>query len=296
MEHSQAISKAFRILQERPNLVWFGFWPAILDILVGGTIFFYQGFANLHHLLQPNRSILESLRPLLDFARENVVIAGWLAVTAALIFLLRLVVPVFCRAGLIFALDSAHTGSPLPAGKALGRGILAFLPFFEMTLVLGVFSLDTIFVEFGFAWRNLPPEIFRIIFFPLIFFAGFAILASLATVFAEFFLLLRGEKMAVAIGSSFRLVVENLGRTLILGLLLLTIGVRVLISALLVIGVPLALTWLTGNLLSLPLGFALAAGGLAGLFLLFFAGKLLGAMRVFVLGVWVETFRELADS
>lgn len=264
----------------------------------GGTILFYQGFATIHHFINPEGSYLKPLfgvlKPVFDLMKGNLWVMIGLGLLALVVVLLRMVVPVVLEGGLIFSIDAIKKNEEISGGRALMKGFLVFLPFFELTLVVGFFSLHTVLFETAFAFRNLPPDFFQFVLIPLVIFGGIAMIASLAMVYAEFFLVLEGEKVTNSIGKSFALMMENIRHTVILGLLMLTIGVRILIFVALIVGIPLFLIWLLGHtMVRMDPAWAVASSVLAGIILLYFSSKLMGAVKVLVTAAWTLSFLEI---
>ncbi|MCX6807767.1 MAG: hypothetical protein NTZ80_03160 [Patescibacteria group bacterium] len=294
MNYKSIIAEAYQLTSEHPNLHWFGFWPAILDILAGGAVLFYQIFATLNHILNPKKSIFKVFEPLFDFAKQHLTLTAWLAVIAGLVLLLRFIVPVICNASLIQMIAGIRRGKVISGGRSIAKSFLMFIPLFELSIIIGFFSLHTILIELAFTYRNLPPDVFELILIPMIFFGLFTVLAAFFIVYAEFFLILEGKSVNKSIGSSLRMVMQNFRHTIILGLLMLTIGIRILISVILIGVVPAAIGWLSMKFFAnLPINTAITLAGVVGLIILYFSGRLLGAVNVLITGGWTITFLEL---
>jgi hypothetical protein len=201
------------------------------------------------------------------------------------------------KASAIQAIARAKNGQKSGVAVGLKYGMMVFLPLFEFHLLVKTFAPFSIIIEMGFVLRNLGPAIFQMMIpaFVLIFVVSIALF--LLFTYSDLFIIIDDEGILPAMKKSAKLVIFNWQQTFLITFLMIIIGVRIIIQAILVFLIP-AIVILTGAFLAtLALESALLiVAGIVGILALVIAAYLGGVVEIFSYTVWTFTFLELTSQ
>jgi hypothetical protein len=220
-----------------------------------------------------------------------------LIITAVIVFLLWFFVPTIAMAGTMQSIARAKNGQKSGVGVGLKYGLMAFLPLIEYHAMVGTFSPVTAVTEMGFVIRNLGPEIFKFLFIPFLVFFFVGLFLRLLFAYADLFIIIDGDGPLTAIRKSSKLVFLNWQHTILITILMIMIGARIIIQALLVFLIPGAIILLGAYFASLALNTALLITlGIVGVAALLLTSYLNGIVDIFSYAVWTVTFLELTSE
>lgn len=301
MNYRQIIADSWKYTQENRKLIyWFGFLPSILTTTVGIGYLTYQFFAFKKSYLfdDAETSFL-----------HDVINYGWtfisthasltipLIIIAIIVLVLWFLVPTLCMASAVQSIARAKNGQKSGIGVGLKFGILAFLPLLEFHAFLAIFTPFSIINEAGFVLRNLGVDLFQILLIPMILFLFIGLFLKLLFSYSDLYIIIDNEGVLSSMKKSVKLVIFNWQQTFLITLLMIIIGIRIVIQAVLVVLVPGILILLGGYFASLALSVVwiviLVIIGVAGLL---FASYLGGVVDIFSYTVWTYTFLHLTNQ
>ena len=176
-------------------------------------------------------------------------------------------------------------------------GVRHFFPMFEFALLVGAFSVTTLFTESSFILRWWGENIFFIALPILLFIAMAGLIISFLFTYAEYFIVLKGHGITKSIMESSILVIANLKKTILVFVLMMLIGVRIVLNVLLVLLIPMMVVGVTSYLATVFLStFGMIFIGLAGFGILIVSSYLMGLFHIFATAVWVLTFAALTEK
>lgn len=302
MDYKGVIKEAWALTQQNKSLMWwYAFIPEFLGILIG--IFYltyqvmsfwkspvfrdYEGDSFVHEVFVAASKFL-SHYPSLGIV---------LIVVAAVVLLVDLFFPIFCKASLAQLIARIRNGQTVRPIDGISYGFLHFLPLFEYRLVIRTFSLVGIITEAAFVIRNFGPDVFRLLFIPFLLIFLLGLLLLLLFTYTEYFIIIDGKSMIPSIGSSVRLVIRHWQHTFLMLILMLLITVRIFLNIILVLLIPALIMLSTAALAALALAkVGMVIGVVVGLVGLYFAAYLAGILEVFSTAVWVFTFLEITKA
>ena len=301
MNYRQTIIDSWKFTQENKRLIyWFGFLPSFLTTTVGIGYIAYQFFAFKKSYLfnETDESFLSDVVNFIwNFLKTHASLSVPLAIIAIVIAVLWFLVPTLFKASAIQAIARAKNGQKSGVAVGLKYGMMVFLPLFEFHLLVKTFAPFSIIIEMGFVLRNLGPAIFQMMIpaFVLIFVVSIALF--LLFTYSDLFIIIDDEGILPAMKKSAKLVIFNWQQTFLITFLMIIIGVRIIIQAILVFLIP-AIVILTGAFLAtLALESALLiVAGIVGILALVIAAYLGGVVEIFSYTVWTFTFLELTSQ
>lgn len=301
MNYRQTIMDSWKFTQENKRLIyWFGFLPSFLSTAVGIGYIAYQFFAFKKSYLfnDTDESFLTDVVNFIwNFLKTHSSLSIPLIIIAIIVTILWFLVPTLFKASAIQAIARAKNGQKSGVGVGLKYGMMVFLPLFEFHMLVKTFAPFSIIIEMGFVLRNLGPAIFQMMIpaFALIF--VIAIGLFLLFTYADLYIIVDDEKILTAMRKSVKLVILNWQQTFLITFLMIIIGVRIVIQAILVFLIP-AIVILTGAFLAtLALESAvLVIAGVVGVVGLIIAAYLGGIVDIFAYTVWTFTFLELTSQ
>ena len=166
----------------------------------------------------------------------------------------------------------------------------------EYHAILFAFSSFTILRVAGYIYIYLTPDALKLFspFLILLFFIG--LIFSFLFTYAENFIIIDGEDIFTSLKKSSALVLENLKETVLIFFLLVLIGLRILLNLVIVVLIPILFSYIVSVLTALNLmQYKVTLIFILSALLLYFIGKLGGALRIFTQAVWTFTFLELKD-
>lgn len=301
MNYRQLIAQSWAYTQENKKLIrWLGFFPSIFTTTVGVGYILYQFFA-----LKKSYIFNETDEHFLF----DVVNFGWTFVTEHFSWTLPMVIfavifaviyflfPTLARAAAIQKIARNRNGQKASVGTGLRYGILSFLPLFEYHLIIKTFSFFSILIEMSFVARNLGMVIFKILFplFLLVLIIG--LILTLLFTYTDFYIVIDGTSVFESMKKSARLVIAHWKHTFLITMLMLIIGVRIIIQAVLVFLIPILVVGITGYIATIALpSTSLIIGGIFGGIGLILAAYLNGIVDIFAYTVWTFTFLSLTQE
>ncbi len=302
MDYRAIIKDAWILARDDRRLFWWwAFIPAIIGTIVGIAYFAYQVMAfNFSPIMQAGDSqgFLEMLFKWIYDLMENYTSMGIvLIVVAAVIGLIYLLYPTFCRVALIQLIARIRNKQEVKMIDGVTYGALGFLKLFEYHLLIKAFSFIAIVTEALFVLRNLGWDAFKVLLLPFILFAIFGLILALFLTYTDFYIVIDEKGVIKSIGKSMKLVILNWKHTFLILILMLIITIRIIVNIALVLLVPSLIFIAAGLLATVTLAqIGIIIGGIVGVIALLFAAYLTGVLEVFANAVWVFTFLELTEK
>lgn len=175
----------------------------------------------------------------------------------------------------------------------VSRGLMNFLPIFELTNSLAIFKLLSIITFYLFLLRIFGQSYFMSITIIMTLYLGFAFLINILFAYAKFFIIFENKKAFESLSLSIQMVLSNLDITFHLYFTLLLVYIRTFITALIFIVFPFVIsglfTYITISLLKI-----ISIGILSLLFLvlLVFISHLNSVLEIFVEAIWYNAYKE----
>lgn len=302
MNYKTIIKEAWQLTQQNKGLMWwYAFIPEFIGLLVGIYYMVYQFMSfwksPIFHEYQGDSFLHEMWVFGSNFMAENASLGILMIIIVAIIVLLYLFLPIFCKAALVQLIARKRNGQAVKPIDGVSFGFLHFLPLFEYRLAIKTFSLLGILSLASFVIRNLGPEIFKLLLIPFILVGIFALALVLVLTYSEYFIIIDGEKVLKSMGRSVRLVVRHWQHTLLMLMLMVLITLRIFLNIVLVLLIPAVIVLSTAALAAFTLAkIGLVVGIIIGFIGLYFAAYLGGILEVFTSSVWVFTFLELTSK
>lgn len=300
MDYKKIISDSWAYTQENKKLIrWFGFIPAVFTTTFSVGYIFYQFFAFKKSYLfnEVHESFFEEIIAYIwRFIQDHVSWSVPLIIFVLIFYLLYFLTPTVSKAGAIEMIARESHGQKVTVPESFAHGLKSFLPLVEFHAVMKVFSISTIFFSSAFILRN-ARDLF-VLFTPvfLIMFV-IGIVMSLIFVYSELYIIIDKQNVFAAMKKSAKMVISHWKHTFLITILMIIIGIRVIIQALIVFLVPILIILITGYLAiaTAPIiGFIV--GGIFGVTALMVAAYLNGVVDVFSYTVWTNTFLKLSSK
>ncbi|MBT4917491.1 hypothetical protein HON58_03570 [Candidatus Peregrinibacteria bacterium] len=207
-----------------------------------------------------------------------------------------MLLPTIARAGAIQAIARNRNGQEAGAGTGLRYGIMSFLPLLEYHLIIKTFAFFSILIEMSFVVRNLGPVIFQFLLPVFIILIFLSIFLTLLFTFTDFFIVIDDDGVFESMKKSAKLVITHWKHTFLITLLMIIIGLRIVIQAVLVFLIPALVVFLMGYLTTLAFTSAAiiyVVGGVVGGVGLILSAYLNGIVDIFAYAVWTFAFLDL---
>jgi hypothetical protein len=279
-------------VQNRAILFKLGFIPSFFSILVTAWYIFYQIQSWRHSPWfsddSENEFLLGFLLDVWSVVSSNISLLIGSALFLIIVLLGWFFVPMICRAAIIDLTGKYWRGEPME--KGVSSGVFHFFPMFTMNAFTGSLQPTTFYTEFSFLVRHIPQAA-SLILPPLLFLGSVGLITLFFLPFATQAIMLKDRKFITAITDSFKLVVENPGRTIKIMLIFILVELRVVLNVLLVLALPFVIAAATGLFASF---FSEQIGMLLAICLFFVlvltAAYLTGILFVFTEVVWTVAF------
>ncbi|MBI5412113.1 hypothetical protein HZA43_02955 [Candidatus Peregrinibacteria bacterium] len=299
MDTRNTVRKAWQITQVYlKKLIWYGAVPSFFSILVSSAYLAYQYNAFQHSkLLNPeeNSNILGTIQTLFDLIKQYPALSVSLVITAVIVFLCYTLLPPIFNGILIAAITRINDYQELEGVTEIG--VRRFFPMFEFRLMMGSFSVITLFTESSFVLRWWGESIFFVILPFLLFVSFVGFILSILFTYSDFYIVLHNKPLIKSISGSCVLVLANLRHTLLISILVVLIGIRAILNVLLVLMIPMLIVVLTSYFATIQLAVVgIILSVIIGLSLSILAAYLLGLFHVFTTTVWVLTFKQLVEK
>lgn len=298
MDVRDIVRKAWQITQVHlKKLIWYGFTPAFFGVIVSSAYLAYQYNAFKHSVLfepEATSTMIGTAKTVWSMASLHPGISVTLVALGILVLLGYILTPPVFRGTLIYALMKIRKYESIEGSVEIG--IRRFFPMFEFALLVGAFSITTLFTESSFILRWWGENVFFIAL-PILLFIGMAgLIISFLFTYSEYFIILKKHSLIKSLMESTVLVIANLKKTILVFVLMLLIGARIVLNVLLVLLIPMMVVGVTSYLATVFLStFGMIFIGLAGFGVLIISSYLLGLFHIFATAVWVLTFAALTE-
>ncbi len=301
MDYRKVIVESWHSTQKSKSLiVWFGFLPALFTTTVGVFYMAYQFFAFKKSYLfeDADDSFFHDVVLFIwDFVKGHVSLTFPLILFAVFFGIFYFLVPTLARASAIQAIARRKNGQDAGAGTGLRHGIMSFLTLFEYHLLIKTFAFFSILFEMSFVLRNLGPVVFKMFLPVFILLLIISFMLTLLFTYTDFFIVIDDLGVFESMKKSAKLVIMNWKHTVLITILMLIIGIRVIIQAVLVLMVPSLIVLITGYITTIALPItSVIIGGVFGIISLLLAAYLNGIVDIFSYTVWTHTFLELSSE
>jgi len=298
MDVRDIVRKAWQITQVHiKKLIWYGFVPSFFGVIVSSVYLTYQYNAFRHSLLfeaDATSNVIGTAKTVWGLASLHPGVSITLIVLGILIGLGYILVPPIFRGTLIHALMRIRKYESIDG--SMETGVRHFFPMFEFALLIGAFSITTLFTESSFILRWWGENIFFAALPILLFVAMAGLIISFLFTYTEYYIILRNHNLIKSIMESSILVIANLKKTILVFVLMLLIGARIVLNVLLVLLIPMLVVGLTSYFATVFLStLGMVFVGLAGFGILIVSSYLMGLFHIFATAVWVLTFAALTE-
>lgn len=205
--------------------------------------------------------------------------------------------PTLARASAIQKIARNRNGQQASVGTGLKYGIRSFLPLFEYHMLIKTFAFFSILTEMSFVLRGLGMGFLQLLLPVFLFLMFISLILTLLFTYTDFFIVIDDDGVFESMKKSARLVLTNWKHTFLVSILMILIGVRVIIQAVLVFLVPAIVILITGYIATVALPeTGIIIGGAVGLVALVIAAYVNGIVDIFSYSVWTFTFLELTSE
>lgn len=292
------VRKAWQVTQVHlKKLIWYGAVPAFFSTVVSSTYIAYQYNAFRHSVLFTggDQKFITDLGAAWGLITSHPKFTVVLAILGILILIGYVLVPPIFRGTLIQALMRIKNYEPISGSVEVG--VRRFFPMFEFAIITGSFSIVTLFSESSFILRWWGESMFFLALPVLLFIAMVGLVASFLFTYTEYFIVLEDMRLIESIKESVIMVISNLRKTILVFILMLLIGARIVLQAILVLFIPMGIIVATSYFATIFLTtMGLILIGLFSLVVILVASYLMGLFNVFATAVWVFTFAVLNDK
>jgi hypothetical protein len=297
MRSRDIVRKAWQITQVHlKKLIWYGAVPAFFGVIVSSVYLAYQYNAfKTSPVLSgaTEHDVLGTAKTLWGVVSSHATLSIVLLVVSIFFFVGYVIIPPMFRGALINAVMRIKNYEPIEG--SMEAGVRHFFPMFEFALLVGAFSITTLFTESSFILRWWGENVFFIALPILLFIAMVGFIISFLFTYAEYYIILEDKGLLKSIMDSAILVISNLRKTFLIFVLIILISARIIVNVVLILIIPMLVVIFGSYFSSLfwgVIGFILI--GIIGLAILCVSSYLFGLFHVFTTSVWVLTFSYLA--
>lgn len=301
MDYKRIIADSWKYTQSHKKVVrWLGIFPAIFTTTVSIGTLLYQFFSFKSSYLfneEEDSFFFDVIGFIWTFITTHLSWTVPLVIVAIIGGLIYLGFPTIAKASVMQIIAREKNGQDVSLGTGLRYGVLRFLPLFEYHAIIKTFSFMFILVEMSFAIRNLGLDFFMLFLPVFVIFIIFGLALTLLFTYADFYIVIDGDGVFESMKKSAKTVVMNWKHTFLITILMLIIGVRVIIQAILVFLIPVLIIVITGYVAIIAAPFvSILIGSLVGLVGLVIAAYINGAVDIFSYSVWTLTFLEITSE
>ncbi len=301
MDYKKIIVDSWIYTQSNKKLIiWFGFIPSILTTTVGIGYIAYQIFAFKKSYIfgdEESSALGEVVTFMWEFVNSHLTWTVPLIIIAVIFGVFYFLFPTLARAASLQMIARHRNGQEASIGTGLKYGIMAFLQLFEYHMIIKTFSFFSLLIEMSFVVRNLGPVLFKLLLPVFMIMIIISFVLMLLFTYTDFFIVIDGKGVFDSMKSSAKLVVLSWKHTFLITILMILIGVRIFIQAIMVFAIPALIIAVTGYLATVTLpATGIIVGGVVGLVCLFLASYLNGVIDIFSYTVWTYTFLDLTSE
>ncbi|MBU1152043.1 hypothetical protein KJ632_04440 [Patescibacteria group bacterium] len=299
MNYRQLIAESWVYTQKHNNLIfWLGFIPALFTTTVAIFYMAYQFFAFKGFFENDPDSFFHDVVSFLWASiQEHISWSVPLIILAVIFGICYFFLPILAKAAAIQTIARNRNGQKAGVGTGLRHGIVSFLPLLEYGMIVGTFSIFSVFVEMSFVVRNLGPSMFTLLVPFFVLMSIVSLFAALFLVFASFYIVIDGNGVFESMKNSVKLVILNWKHAFLIGVIMLIIGARIVLQAVIVFLIPTIIVLVTGYIATITLPITgIIIGGVIGLIGLILAAYLNGVVDIFAYSVWTFAFLQLTSE
>lgn len=301
MNYKQLIADSWHYTQNNKKIIfWLGFLPSLFTTTVGVGYMVYQFFAFKTSFLfsdEDHSFLYDVVEVLWTFAQDHLSWTLPIIIFAIIFGLFYMLFPTMAKAAAIQTIARSKNGQKSGVSTGFRYGIMSFLKLFEYHLLIKTFAFFSILLEMSFVIRNLGVGIFKILLPIFLLFMVIGFVLTLLFTYSDFFIVIDDDGVFNAMKKSAKLVVMHWKYTFLITILMIIIGVRIFIQAVLVFLIPSLIILITGYFVTIALqGVGIIVGGIVGIIALVLSAYLSGIVDVFAYSVWTHTFLELSSE
>lgn len=299
MRSRDIVRKAWQITQVHlKKLIWYGAIPAFFSVVVSSLYLLYQYHAFKTSELfsdQTDTHVVEKAMGAMGVIAAHPGLTLTLIIVSVFFFAGYTILPPIFHGTLIHAVMKIKDYESIEG--SLEVGVRRFFPMFEFGLLVGSFSIITLFTEGSFVVRWWGVNIFLFVLPILLFVVMVGLIISFLFTYAEYFIVMDGKGLMASIKESTILVLANLRKTFLIFVLMILISARIILNVILVLLIPGLIILLGGYVATTFWSVVgLIVIGILSLVVLVVSSYLLGLFRVFTTAVWVLTYAILAHK
>lgn len=301
MDYRKVISESWKYTQQNKKLIiWCGFVPSLATTTVSIAYLIYQFFAFKNSYLfndQDHSVLADVITAVWLFVKSNVSLTAPLVIIGVIAVIFYFLFPTLAQAAAYQTIARNINGQKAGVGTGFRHGIMSFLKLFEYHLLIKTFAFFSIMIEMSFVLRNLGPVIFKFLLPIFLLFIIVSFVLTLLFTYADLYLVIDDKNVFESMKLSGKMVIMNWRHTFLITLLMIMIGLRIIIQAVMVFLIPAIVVVLSGYVatIALPIGLKLVAG-VIGFICLIIAAYLNGIVDIFSYTVWTRTFLEVTGE
>lgn len=272
----------------------FNFFPSLLSTIYLGCIILYQIAFSYVYIFKLKDQFFALI---IQWVHTSYF---WQVIGALTIgVILYIFITPIAEGGLISLIARRRDGSFEPTdtkgrlGYGISRGLVNFLPIFELSNSLSIFKLLSIITFYLFLLRIFGKDYFMVITILMTVYLGFSFLVNILFSYARFFIIFEQKKALEALSLSVRMALHNLDITFHLYFTLLLVYIRTFITAIIFIVFPFVIsglfTYVTISWLQIV---SIGIFSLLFLVLLVFVSHLNSVLEIFVEAIWYNAYLE----
>jgi hypothetical protein len=300
MRSRDIVRKAWQITQAHlKKLIWYSVVPSFFSVVVSSGYMAYQYNAfrtsPIFSDSSEHHDAIGAIKFLWDVIVSHPGISFSLLIFAAFFLLGYVVIPPIFHGALISAVMKIKNYEPIEG--AMEVGIRHFFPMFEFGVLIGSFSITTLFTESSFILRWWGENMFFIALPVLLFVVLVGFIITFLFTYSEYYIIFENKQLLRSAMDSSVLVIANLRKTFLIFVLVLLISARIILNVILVLIIPMLVILMFSFFPSVLWHvFSFIVIGLVGLAILCASSYLLGLFHVFTTAVWVLTFSFIAHK
>lgn len=294
MVYANLLADAWSLTRHTPKLVWCIFFPSLAGVFVFLVEAIWQYYLLAHEFGQiDSASGWAYLQLVVDFIMDSGLV-GWTIFAALFVIFFNFLIPTWVQGSLILSVKfrAENPTAKFSIRKKIIEGFDYFGPLLELRGALLVFDFMTIgmtvvsfyrYTHDLLPWQHLWPVVVT--------YYGIAAVVQVFTSFSSFYMVAEDCGFGRAIKKSASLVFMHFTETLWLVLMMALVNLRVIVNAVVVLGVPSGLIFLATSLSgSTWHQFFLWLGILLGVFLIGASAYLTAVLEVFSTSFWERSF------
>ncbi|MDD2916571.1 MAG: hypothetical protein PHH70_01865 [Candidatus Gracilibacteria bacterium] len=288
------VGPAWELVMTTSFLKKFNFFPSLLSTVYLGCIVLYQLAFSYVYIFKLKDQFFALI---IQWVHTSYF---WQFVTALVIgILLHIFLTPIAEGGLISLIARRQERSADiidnkgRIGYGISRGLLNFLPLFELGNSLALFKLLSIITFYLFLLRIFGKDYLVSISICMTLYLGFSFVINILFSYARFFIIFEDKKALEALSLSVRMAIHNIEITFHLYFTLLLVYVRTFITAIIFIVFPFVIsglfTYITISWLQI---FSIGILSILFFALLVFISHLNSVLEIFVETIWYNTYKE----